>query len=175
MTYTGVHLDGAKAFRRDLKRAQVPLNDLRKPYAAAGKIVATAARPRTPRRTGALARTVRNTATRTKGGVRAGNAGKVPYANPIHWGWSERGIRAQPWLSQTAQQTEPRWIKEFEQLMEHVGDMLDRGRLPPAGRFGSGTPANIGTGSKSVSSLLSRNPYRGTVIAVPAICSIVFV
>jgi len=53
--------------------------------------------------------------------------------------------------------------------------MLERGRLPPAGRFGSGTPGEAGTGSKSVSSLLSRKPYPGTVIALPAICSIVLV
>src|SRR5512132_782880 len=39
-----------------------------------------------------------------------------------------------------------------------VGLIEDRGRLPGAGRLGSGTPATSGSGSKSVSSLLSRNP-----------------
>ena len=39
-----------------------------------------------------------------------------------------------------------------------VGLIEDRGRLPGAGRLGSGTPSNSGSGLKSVSSLLSRNP-----------------
>jgi hypothetical protein len=39
-----------------------------------------------------------------------------------------------------------------------VGLIEERGRLPGAGRLGSGTPGNSGAGLKSVSSLLSRNP-----------------
>ena len=56
-----------------------------------------------------------------------------------------------------------------------VGDMLDRGRLPAAGRFGSGTPACSGVKLKSVSSLLSRNPRPGTTMPLPPSCSIVLV
>src|SRR5690242_17039258 len=56
-----------------------------------------------------------------------------------------------------------------------VGAMLERGRLPPCGRLGSGEPSAGGAGSKSVSSLLSRKPYPGTAIPLPAICSIVLV
>ena len=39
-----------------------------------------------------------------------------------------------------------------------VGDMLERGRLPAAGRFGSGRPTGAAVKSKSVISLLSRKP-----------------
>ena len=39
-----------------------------------------------------------------------------------------------------------------------VGAMLDRGRLPGAGRLGSGTPGVAGWALKSVSSLLRRKP-----------------
>ena len=49
-----------------------------------------------------------------------------------------------------------------------VGDMLERGRLPPAGEF-----AVPGTKLKSVSSLLSKNPWPGTTMPLPPICSIV--
>src|SRR6478672_4192638 len=56
-----------------------------------------------------------------------------------------------------------------------VGDMLDRGRLPGAGRFGSGAVPCVGAKLKSVSSLLSRNPRPGTTIPLPPSCSIVFV
>src|SRR6478735_864960 len=56
-----------------------------------------------------------------------------------------------------------------------VGLIDERGRLPGPGRFGSGTPAVSGTKLKSVSSLLSRNPQPGTVIAEPPVCSMVSV
>jgi hypothetical protein len=30
--------------------------------------------------------------------VSAGNNGRVPYANPIHWGWFKRNIKPQPFF-----------------------------------------------------------------------------
>jgi hypothetical protein len=56
-----------------------------------------------------------------------------------------------------------------------VGAMLLRGRLPGAGRLGSGTVGSAGAKVKSVSSLLSRKPRPGTVIPLPPVCSIVSV
>src|SRR5919199_2370125 len=56
-----------------------------------------------------------------------------------------------------------------------VGDMLERGRLPAAGRFGSGAAPCVGVKLKSVSSLLSRKPRPGTTMPLPPTCSIVFV
>ena len=56
-----------------------------------------------------------------------------------------------------------------------VGDMLERGRLPAAGRFGSGAVPWVGAKLKSVSSLLSRKPRPGTTMPLPPSCSIVFV
>jgi len=51
-----------------------------------------------------------------------------------------------------------------------VGLIELRGRLPGSARLGLG-PVKL----KSVSSLLSRNPRSGTVIALPPVCSIVSV
>src|SRR4051794_247571 len=49
-----------------------------------------------------------------------------------------------------------------------VGAIDERGRLCPAGEL-----ALPGVKSKSVSSLLSRNPRPGTTIALPPVCSMV--
>src|SRR6476469_3800076 len=70
---------------------------------------------------------------------------------------------------------EPTVIHGRSSLSTTVGLIEDRGRLPGPGRFGSGTPLVSGTKSKSVSSLLSRNPQPGTVIPEPPVCSIVSV
>jgi len=114
-----VVVKGAPQLRRALKQAELDLSQLREPYRNAAALVATSAKPRTPRRTGALAASVRPGATRTMGVIRAGKAA-VPYANPIHWGWPTRGIKAQPWLSQTAQATEPQWLEFFRVEIEAI-------------------------------------------------------
>ena len=117
-------LQGAKNMRKTLKAAGADLKDLTPAFKAAAGIAANAARSRAPRRTGALAGTVRATAGFTQGTVRAGNAG-VPYAPAIHWGWPRRGIAAQPWVSEAAQSTEPMWITEFENLMTDAINQIE--------------------------------------------------
>src|SRR6478736_1656577 len=56
-----------------------------------------------------------------------------------------------------------------------VGLIEERGRLPGPGRFGSVPDGRMESGVKlkSVSSLLSRNPYPGTVMPEPPVCSMV--
>lgn len=119
----GVALVGADRMRKTLKAAGRDLADLREPYLNASRKVAAAAGPRTPRRTGRLAASIRPGASRAGGVVRAGGA-KVPYANPIHWGWPKRGIKAQPWLSQAAQATEPDWIKDFMEELDQAVEQI---------------------------------------------------
>src|SRR3979411_2165442 len=52
-----------------------------------------------------------------------------------------------------------------------VGDTELRGRLPGAGRLGSGALPCVGVKLKSVNSLLSRKPRPGTTMALPPVCS----
>src|SRR5919199_4503305 len=68
---------------------------------------------------------------------------------------------------------EPRAMNGRPPRSTIVGDMLLRGRLPAAGRFGSGVSGVGGAKSKSVISLLSRNPRPGTTIPLPPVCSMV--
>lgn len=115
-----VRVEGAATLRRTLRRAGVNTRDLRAANRAAGRIVATAARGAAPRKTGRLARTVRPAgSTATRAVVTAGRT-NVPYAGPIHWGWPARHITAQPWLSDTARATEPRWITEYQDHMRRL-------------------------------------------------------
>lgn len=113
----GIRIEGAARLRRTLKAAGDDLSDLREANQAAVGIVTSAGRARTPRRTGRLASSVRGSATARIATVRAGGAA-VPYAGPIHWGWPARGIAAQPFLSEAARETEPRWIGLYEAAVE---------------------------------------------------------
>ena len=52
----------------------------------AAKLVEREAKQRVPVQSGALQASIRSSGQIGKGVVRAGSA-RVPYANPIHWGW----------------------------------------------------------------------------------------
>lgn len=127
MTTTNVVMLGAKQLERALQQAQLDLLDLRETHLQAAKIVMNYAKPRTPRDTGALANSLRVSASRTTGIIEAGNVTDVPYARIIHYG--NEYIRAQPWLSHAAQFTEPTWIKLYE---ERIDEILETCETRPA-------------------------------------------
>lgn len=123
MALAGTHYDvqGSKRLLRTLKQAGVDLENLKPINADAAGIVAGAAAPNTPRRSGRLAATMRTSATKRAGVIRAGNNRKtdgVAYANPIHWGWVRKGIKPNPWLTRAAKDTEPRWVPLYEDYTE---------------------------------------------------------
>lgn len=133
MVYSGIQIDGAKEFRRAAKKAGVDLKNLRGVHLSVAGIVVNRAKGWVPKRTGNLGGSIRAGATQRAGIVRAGNNRKtkagVPYANPIHWGWHgtdalgrRHNIRANPFLSYSAQNTESQWLKEYNDKIEKLLD-----------------------------------------------------
>lgn len=114
---------GLRELQKSLKAVGEDLGDLKALNGKAAQIVADAAGPGTPRKSGRLASSVRVGATARAGIVRAGKA-SVPYAGVIHWGWARRGIKAQPWLADAAASSESRWTDAYlhgvEELLEKV-------------------------------------------------------
>ena len=121
MAYQGLKIEGGRQLRRTLREAGDDLTDLKDANAQAASIVSNRAKSWAPARTGRLQSSVRSSGTKTAGIVRAGNNRKskngVPYAAPIHWGWKSRNIKANPFLSYSAQATESTWIRLYEQLV----------------------------------------------------------
>ncbi|RAV33531.1 hypothetical protein [Corynebacterium heidelbergense] len=132
---------GGKRLRRTLRKAGVDLKRLKAANKAAAEIAKSAAVAATPvggpykkagrgrpRTGGRLKATVRSFASQRSGQIRAGNASRVPYAAPVHWGWPRTkgvqgsGIRPNPWMSTAAKATEPAWLKEYER---HVDAIID--------------------------------------------------
>lgn len=118
-----VRVEGAAQLRRTLKGAS---KDLLKQMAVTHRevsgLVATQARPAAPRRSGALAASLRPGGTATKAIVRAGGAG-VPYAGPIHWGWAARSIPANPFIAQVVDTNETQIVEAYT---ARVDDILDQ-------------------------------------------------
>lgn len=122
-------VDGARQLRKTLREASEGAADLKPVHKAVGDIVTTRGSGIAPRGdTGNLANSVRTGATKTATVVRAGNnrktASGVPYAAPIHWGWPERNIQAQPFLAEAAKDTENQWVKLYMQKVEELLDQI---------------------------------------------------
>lgn len=118
-----VRVEGARELRRALKAAGDDLGDLKDANQAAAKIVLGEAAPHTPRRSGALAATGRVNRAAGKANVIYGNA-KVPYGPPIHWGWPARNIKAQPWVTEAADASQPQWLQAYNDAVQKVLDKV---------------------------------------------------
>lgn len=112
-----IQIEGLAALVRSLQRAGVDLSELKDATRAAGEIVAREAEARAPRRSGALAGSVRAMRQVRRARIQAGTS-RVPYAGPIHWGWPARHIGAQPFVSDAAQATEPQWTAQYVKDVE---------------------------------------------------------
>lgn len=107
-----VQVDGLRELRAALKSAGADLRDLRRVNLDAARVASAAAAAAAPRRTGALAGSVRAGATQTAGLIRAGTA-TVPYARPIHWGWPARNIPPSLFAIDAARDSEAAWLAPY--------------------------------------------------------------
>jgi hypothetical protein len=112
VTETTVRVEGLDRLVRTLGKAGHDVGDLKDAHAAVGRLVAGAAQSIAPRRSGALANSVRASRQAKRAQVVAGGA-RVPYAGPIHWGWPSRGMAADPFISVAAQSTESTWVPMY--------------------------------------------------------------
>lgn len=121
MSQARVKVDGARKLRAELRRAGISLDDLKDANARVADYVAQQARTRAPRRTGRLAASLRGNRAQARAVV---SAPRVIYGPPIHWGWPRRNIRPNPWIYETAQNTEAQWLPMYEQAISAVIDKL---------------------------------------------------
>lgn len=119
----GIEVEGASRLRKTLKAAGDDLSDMKEAHAAAAQFVAHQAASRAPRVTGTLAGGVRGSGAASVATIRAGGA-RVPYANPIHWGWPARNIAPQPFITEAAQATEGTWIELYERAADRALDKV---------------------------------------------------
>lgn len=119
----GIKVVGARQLRSTLKKAGDDLGDLKDAHKRAADVVANAAKQRAPKLTGRLAGSIRGAGTTTAAFVRAGFK-SIPYAGPIHWGWPARNIKAQPFMSDAATQTEGTWLPIYENAVDEALDQV---------------------------------------------------
>lgn len=118
----GLGVIGGKKLRSTLRKAGADMKELKEVHKKISGIVIR--ETTAPYRDGYLDASIRPGATKATAIVRAGNnrQGKtaVPYANPIHWGWPRRHIKANPFLSIAAQRSEPTWFIVYTREIENI-------------------------------------------------------
>lgn len=115
-----VRIEGLTRFRATLKRAGADMADMKAANQAAARTVAEAAAAGAPRRSGKLAGSLRP----ARQVARARVSSTVPYAGAIHWGWPRHNISANPFLTRAAEQTQPQWIRQYEQDLQRIADSV---------------------------------------------------
>lgn len=108
-----VRVDGAARLQRTMRDAGRRLTRLRPAHRTAAQTISTAAARNAPRRTGRLAGSL----TPTAGDDLATVASNQPSAGVIHWGWPGHNITANPFLTQAAEATEPRWFGVYVDVL----------------------------------------------------------
>jgi len=98
MAGTTAEVRGGAKCARAFARMHDRLDDMRSVHAEAASVVAERARHNAPKVSGALADSIRVEDADDGATVVAGD-GQVPYAGPIHFGWRERNIEPQPFLT----------------------------------------------------------------------------
>jgi hypothetical protein len=119
-----VEVRGAKELRKTLRKAGQDLGDLKDVNQAVGNMVVGTAQGMAPRRSGALAGSIRAARAATSVTIRAGSA-SIPYAGPIHWGWPAHNIEANPFLSNAATSTEATWVALYEDELNKIIDRVE--------------------------------------------------
>jgi HK97 gp10 family phage protein len=130
MEQTGVKVQGLRELTRAMQQIGVPKDAIKEAGKIAGQKVMNEAKTLVPVRTGKLRDSIRLGATAAgQVTIRAGGA-RVPYANPIHWGWFKRHIKPQPFFAKALGYTRDEIYQTyFTQLEKHITEQTAKARI----------------------------------------------
>lgn len=128
-----IDVGGLKELNRDLKSLEADKADIIASNVNAAETLIKAAIPLVPVRSGNLRATLKPAKVQNYAEARGGNA-RVPYANPVHWGWSivgprhkgtlapgtVRNIQPQPFFSTALGYTKEEIIANYERDMQNL-------------------------------------------------------
>jgi HK97 gp10 family phage protein len=127
MAESGIKVVGLNEAIRALRAIGVPSAEIGLASQEAGELVASRARSLVPVRTGALRNTIKAKKIARKVVVSAGNNTRVPYANPIHFGWNydkknlqPKNIRPRPFFSNALTSTRSQVYQIFFDNIEKL-------------------------------------------------------
>jgi hypothetical protein len=134
---TGIEVQNLGLTIKALKELGADQKSLQEPGYKAAELLIQKSRALVPVRTGALSASMRPRRIQRGGSVQAGGK-RVPYANPIHWGWlvvstahkgslkpgTYRGIKPQPFFSEALGYNKQEILDTYESAMRKLIDNL---------------------------------------------------
>lgn len=114
MASAGIAVSGLRELTRGLEKAGVDVEELKDVMGRVADEAADTMRPLVPVKSGKLRASVRPNRAKGKAIVTVGTA-RVPYAAPIQYGWSARGIKPSRFVERTDQAMETRAVELLEQ------------------------------------------------------------
>ena len=128
-----IDVEGLRETNRELKSLEADKADIIASNVNAAETLIKAAIPLVPTLTGALRSTLKPARVQNYAEARGGSA-RVPYANPVHWGWSivgprhkgtlapgtVRNIAPQPFFSKALGYTKDEIIANYERDMQNL-------------------------------------------------------
>jgi hypothetical protein len=115
-----VTITGATTVASTMRQAGRALGDMTQANQSAADIFTALARVRAPHLTGALANATQAAASKDAAGI----ANDLPYYGPIHYGWPEHNIEAQPYVDEAVAESQDQWLAVYEQAVEDACDMV---------------------------------------------------
>jgi len=112
----GVRVEGLNRLVRDLQALGLEVDDLKDAFGEIAAAGADLAAGFAPRRTGALAASVRGNRAKAKAVVSSGKT-RVPYAGPINYGWPRRNIRPALFMQRADEAMRPRALAELDEAI----------------------------------------------------------
>lgn len=134
---SGIRVIGGKELYRSLKIIGTPQKEINAANREAAREILQDAKRLTPVRRGRLLRTVKIVANVREVAITAGNETSVPYANPIHWGWSKsvktgrmKNIKPQPFLARALGYNRDEILRNYYEQMERlITEQMSKGQI----------------------------------------------
>lgn len=120
----GVEVDGLREVVRSLERLGTEAKDLKDAFKRIGNIVVQDAQARAPKKSGALANSIKASNTKNKSNIRAGT-GKVVYAGVQEWGWPRHGIEGSHYLASAVEAKQGEVIRALDSELAGLIRRLD--------------------------------------------------
>jgi len=121
-----VEVEGARQLRKALAElGDDAVDELKAVNMKGVEVVLAEALTRVPVRSGRLYETVRGSATKTRGTIRAGFK-RVPYAGPVHFGWPARHIEPNLFLYDAVDERRGEVIAVYK---KNIGKLIKKNGL----------------------------------------------
>ena len=111
-------VSGLRQLGRDLEAFGLTVDDLKGAFGAIAAKGAKTAAQLAPRRTGALAGSVRGNRAKSKAVIAAGFARRVEWAGPINYGWPAHNIRGSFFMQRADAKIEPVALSELDKEID---------------------------------------------------------